>query len=123
MTEEELEVIRSNDYMESDLLTPREKAAVLWAEHVTLNTAKHRDDVYNEVAAVFSEAEIVELTTLCAFRNMRNRMHDSLHLDMDPEMGADAVGAGSQVSPDALKQYLQLLLENWPAEFPTAPKA
>lgn len=123
MTEEELEVIRSNDYMESDLLTPREKAAVLWAEHVTLNTAKHRDDVYNEVAAVFSEAEIVELTTLCAFRNMRNRMHDSLHLDMDPEMGADAVGAGSQVSPDALKQYLQLLLDNWPAEFPTAPKA
>ena len=123
MTEEELEVIRSNDYMESDLLTPREKAAVLWTEHVTLNTAKHRDDVYNEVAAVFSEAEIVELTTLCAFRNMRNRMHDSLHLDMDPEMGADAVGAGSQVSPDALKQYLQLLLDNWPAEFPTAPKA
>lgn len=123
MTEEELEVIRSNDYMESDLLTPREKAAVLWAEHVTLNTAKHRDDVYNEVAAAFSEAEIVELTTLCAFRNMRNRMHDSLHLDMDPEMGADAVGAGSQVSPDALKQYLQLLLDNWPAEFPTAPKA
>jgi hypothetical protein len=123
VTEEELEVIRSNDYMESDLLTPREKAAVLWAEHVTLNTAKHRDDVYNEVAAVFSEAEIVELTTLCAFRNMRNRMHDSLHLDMDPEMGADAVGAGSQVSPDALKQYLQLLLDNWPAEFPTAPKA
>jgi hypothetical protein len=123
VTEEELEVIRSNDYMESDLLTPREKAAVLWAEHVTLNTAKHRDDVYNEVAAAFSEAEIVELTTLCAFRNMRNRMHDSLHLDMDPEMGADAVGAGSQVSPDALKQYLQLLLDNWPAEFPTAPKA
>jgi len=121
VTEEEIEAIQSDTYMESDLLTPREKAAVLWTEHVTLNTAKNREDVYNEVAAVFSEAEIVELTTLCAFRNMRNRMHDSLHLDHDPPAGADAVGAGSQVSPDALKAYLQHLLDNWPEEFPSAP--
>jgi hypothetical protein len=123
VTDEELEVIQGNEYMNSDLLTAREKATLLWTEHVTLNTAKNRDDVYNEVAAVFSEAEIVELTTMCAFRNMRNRMHDSLHLDPDPEKGADAVGAGSQVSPDALKAYLQHLLDNWPEEFPTAPKA
>lgn len=121
VTEEELEAIRGSEYMESGLLTPREKAAVLWAEHVTLNSAKHREDVFNEVAAVFSEAEIVELTTLCAFRNMRNRMHDSLHLDLDPPAGAEAVGAGSQVNPDALKAYLQHLLDNWPDEFPTAP--
>ena len=121
VTEAELEAIRGSEYMESDLLTPREKAAVLWAEHVTLNSAKHREDVYNAVAEVFTEPEIVELTTLCAFRNMRNRMHDSLHLDLDPPAGADAVGAGSQVSPDALKAYLQLLLDNWPEEFPAAP--
>jgi alkylhydroperoxidase family enzyme len=35
--------------MESDLLTDREKAAVLWAEHVTLNTARSRDDVFEIV--------------------------------------------------------------------------
>ena len=122
VTEAELEVIQSNDYMKSDLLTEREKTTLLWTEHVTLNTAKNRDDVFNTVAAVFSEAEIVELTTMCAFRNMRNRMHDSLHLDPDPPAGADAVGAGSQVNPDALKQYLQHLLDNWPDEFPTEPK-
>jgi hypothetical protein len=122
ITDEQLEVIQGNEYMNSDLLTAREKATLLWTEHVTLNTAKNRDDVYKEVAAVFSEAEIVEMTTVCAFRNMRNRMHDSLHLDPDPPAGADAVGAGSQVSPDALKAYLQHLLDNWPDEFPAAPK-
>ncbi len=122
ITDEQLEVIQGNEYMNSDLLTAREKATLLWTEHVTLNTAKNRDDVYNEVAAVFSEAEIVEMTTVCAFRNMRNRMHDSLHLDPDPPAGAEAVGAGSQVSPDALKAYLQHLLDNWPEEFPKAPK-
>ncbi|MBS28334.1 MAG: hypothetical protein CL566_05320 [Alphaproteobacteria bacterium] len=121
VTDEELEVIQGNEYMNSDLLTAREKATLLWTEHVTLNTAKNREDVFNEVSAVFSEPEIVELTTVCAFRNMRNRMHDSLHLDPDPAAGAEAVGAGSQVSPDALKAYLQHLLENWPDEFPTAP--
>ena len=115
-------MLRSDGYMASGLFTDREKAAILWAEHVTLNTAKFRDDVFKQVAAVFSEAEIVELTTLSAFRNMRNRMHDSLHIDLDPPAGAAAVGAGSRVDPQGLKRYLKVLVDNWPDEFPEAPK-
>lgn len=122
VTEEELAALRSDGYMASGLFTDREKAAILWAEHVTLNTAKFRDDVFEQVAAVFSEAEIVELTTLSAFRNMRNRMHDSLQIDLDPPSGAAAVGAGSRVDPQGLKRYLRVLVDNWPDEFPEAPK-
>jgi|TARA_B100001964_G_C14148688_1_gene560983 hypothetical protein len=121
VTDEELAIIKSDVYMDSNLLTPREKAAILWAEHVTLNTAKFRDDVFDQVAAVFSEAEIVELTTLAAFRNMRNRMHDSLQIDLDLPSGAAAVGAGSKVDPQDLKRYLQTLIDNWPDEFPEPP--
>ena len=121
VTDEELEALRADRYMDSDLFTAREKAAILWAEHVTLNTAKFRDDVFEQVSTVFSEAEIVELTTLSAFRNMRNRMHDSLQIDLDPPAGAAAVGAGSQVDPEWLKRYLQVLIDNWPDEFPESP--
>ena len=121
VTDEELEALRSDGYMDSDLFSAREKAAILWAEHVTLNTAKFRDDVFEQVSTVFSEAEIVELTTLSAFRNMRNRMHDSLQINLDPPAGAAAVGAGSRVDPEGLKRYLQVLIDNWPDEFPESP--
>jgi len=118
VTDEELEALRSDRYMDSDLFTAREKAAILWAEHVTLNTAKFRDEVFEQVSTVFSEAEIVELTTLSAFRNMRNRMHDSLQIDLDPPAGAASVGAGSRVDPEGLNRYLQVLIDNWPEKFP-----
>ncbi|MFP6736041.1 MAG: hypothetical protein VB959_19655 [Rhodospirillales bacterium] len=41
-----MEAVQSDTYKDSEHLTPREKAAILWAEHVSLNTAKHRDDVF-----------------------------------------------------------------------------
>ncbi len=104
--------------MSSDILTAREKAAVLWAEHVTLNTARHRNDIYEEVAQHFTEAELVELTLVSAFRNMRNRFHDSLGIDLDPPREATVLARGSQVDPTKLKAYLQVLLDNWPDEFP-----
>ena len=59
ITEEQVAVIGSDAYMDSPLLSPREKAAVLWAEHVTKNTAKHRDDIAEEVQKHFSEQEFV----------------------------------------------------------------
>ena len=51
--------------MDSNLLSEREKAAVLWAEHVTKNTARSRDDVFERVRSIFDEQEIVELTMIC----------------------------------------------------------
>ena len=115
-------VIESDYYLNSDLLTEREKVAVLWAEHVTLNTAKYRNDVFEEVKTNFSEAEIVELTLICSFRNMRNRLHDSLHLDLDQPLNAEAEETDSQVDPDRLKDYLNIVTDNWPTSFPKAPE-
>lgn len=120
ITDEELEVISSDSYMESDLLSAREKTAVLWAEHVTLNTARNRNDVFAQVAEQFTDAEIVELTLVSAFRNMRNRFHDSLGIDLDPPQESKRTGKGSVVTSDNLKAYLQILLDNWPDEFPEA---
>ena len=45
--------------MDSPTMSPREKAAVLWAEHVTRNTAKTRDDVFQEVRRHYDDREFV----------------------------------------------------------------
>ncbi len=104
--------------MTSPHLTPRERAAVLWAEHVTRNTARARDDVYEEVARQFSEAEIVELTLMCGFFNMFNRFTDSLHVPVEDEAEIDKIKRSVRVDPERVRGYLEKLLADWPDSFP-----
>ena len=68
--------------MDSDLLNDREKAAVLWAEHVTKNTARSRDDVYEHVRGIFDDTELVELT-------IGDHERIGHELVLDPEGGHD----------------------------------
>jgi len=104
--------------MDSDLLTDREKAAVLWADHVTKNTARSRDDVYELVASRFTPAEMVELTMMTSFFNMFNRITDSLRIDIELPNEVDKIKRSVDLDPANLKRYLETLLENWPDDFP-----
>ncbi len=117
ITEDHAAAIGSDEYMDSPLLTPREKATVLWAEHVTRNTAKVRDDVAEEVQRHFSDAEFVELTFVISYFNMRNRYHDSLKLPNDEIDIIEDVGR-LRPDPAKLKAFLQEVLDNWPDAFP-----
>ena len=117
ITDAHVAAIGSDDYMDSPLLTPREKAAVLWAEHVTRNTAKFRDDVAEEVQAHFPDAEFVELTFVISYFNMRNRYHDSLRLPNDEESVVEDVGR-LRPAPEKLRAFLQDILDAWPDVFP-----
>ena len=117
ITEEHVAAIGSDDYMDSPLLTPSEKATVLWAEHVTRNTAKSRDDVAEEVQRHFTDAEFVELTFVISYFNMRNRYHDSLKLPNDEAEIVEDVGR-LRPDPAKLKAFLQEVLDNWPDAFP-----
>ena len=117
ITDEHVAAIGSDDYMDSPLLNPREKATVLWAEHVTRNTAKSRDDVAEEVQKHFTDAEFVELTFVISYFNMRNRYHDSLKLPNDEAEIVEDVGR-LRPDPEKLKAYLQEVLDNWPDSFP-----
>lgn len=105
--------------MESDLLSDREKAAVLWAEHVTKNTARNRDDVFEVVRAQFTEAEMVELTLISAFFNLFNRVMDSLKIPVEVQSEVDKIQRSLHLDPDKVRAYLQTLLDNWPETFPT----
>ena len=105
--------------MNSPLLNAREKHAVLWAEHVTKNTARSEDSVFEQVAMVFKEEEIVELTFVTAYFNFRNRFMDSLNIPVDIMTGDEAIKTRSvKANPDKLKAYLQFVIDNWPDEFP-----
>lgn len=103
--------------MASPLLTPRERAAVLWAEHAARNTAKLRDDVAEEAQAHVADAEFVELTFVISYFNMRNRYHNSLGLPNDEESVVEGLGR-LRPDPANLKAFLQDVLDAWPDAFP-----
>lgn len=108
--------------MESDLLSDREKAAVLWAEHVTKNTARSRDDIYEAVRAQFSEAEMVELTMISGMFNFYNRFMDSLGVPLEPQHDINKIKRSVNLDPSRVKQYMQTLIDNWPDKFPEPNK-
>ncbi len=118
ITEDQIEAIGSDDYMTSPHLTPRERTAVLWAEHVTRNTARARDGIYEDVARQFDEAEIVELTLMSGFFNMFNRFMDSLHVPIEDETEVDKIKRSVRVDPERVRGYLEKFLADWPDSFP-----
>jgi len=105
--------------MDSDLLSDREKAAVLWAEHVTLNTARSRDDVYEIVADLFTEAEIVELTLMSCFFNLFNRFVDSLRVPVEVPKEVDKIKSSLHLEPDKVKSYFETVAATWLDAWPT----
>lgn len=122
ITDEQVEAIVSDGYMDSDLFTGRERAAVLWAEHVTLNTAKAREDVFEEVRRHYSEEETVELTMVISYFNMRNRFQDALGIPIEDDGRVESISDSRNQDPGVLRSYIQEMAENWPSEFPRAPE-
>ncbi len=104
--------------MDSPHLSPRERAAVLWAEHVTKNTARSREDVYQEARRHFSEAELVELTLMVGFFNMFNRLTDSLRLPVEAPEEVRKIQRSVRLDPERVQGYYGALLGAWPRDFP-----
>jgi AhpD family alkylhydroperoxidase len=72
-TEQRLYVL--NAWEESSLYTPRERAALRWTESLTRIAETHAPDAdYEEARRHFTEAELVNLTTLIGMINLWNRL-------------------------------------------------
>lgn len=72
-TEERLYLL--NAWRESLMFTPRERAALGWAESLTRVADTHAPDAdYEEAAKHFSEQELVKLTLLIGAINIWNRI-------------------------------------------------
>src|ERR1035437_5463787 len=83
ITHDEIVAISTDDYLQSKTLSEAEKAAVQWAEAVTLNTAAKRNELFAVMKRLFTDAEIVELTMVSAMFNMINRLNDSLQVPIE----------------------------------------
>lgn len=74
--ETEQRIYMLNAWRESPVYTDRERAALAWAEAVTLVTEGHvPDDVYEQASAQFSEEELIDLTLAITTINTYNRLN------------------------------------------------
>jgi 4-carboxymuconolactone decarboxylase len=68
----------------TDLFDPRERAALAYAEMMTLSTSVS-DEVFADVRRHFDDREIVELSVLAGTYIMHNRVMKALAIDLEPE--------------------------------------
>ena len=65
----------------SDLFSDREKAALEYAEAMTVTGRRVDDALFARVRTHFSEAQIVELTAAAALENFRSKFNVALGIE------------------------------------------
>src|SRR5919197_6634926 len=83
LTESQIKAAQGSDYLRSSDLDARQKAAIRWAEAVTLLTARDDADAFAAMRQHFSEKQIVELTVFCGMWNYSNLLCEALHIDLE----------------------------------------
>jgi alkylhydroperoxidase family enzyme len=83
LTDEQIAAAQGGDYMSSPHLDDQQKAAVRWAEAVTIMTARDDDEAFSAMKRHFTEKQIVELTVFCGMWNYSNRLCEALHVDLE----------------------------------------
>lgn len=102
-------MLSGDSYLESRLFGEREKAVIRWAELVTWNEARYDEAAFAQLSKHFDNTEIVELTTVAAFRGLMNRFMDSLQIELEgPELQARGGRAGA--SREDLHAYIEKLV-------------
>lgn len=92
--------------------------AILWAEHVTLNSAKEDNGIFEKVRKQFSEEEIIELTLMSGFFNLFNRFTDSLHIPVENQDEVDKIKRSVHLAPEKVLKYFETTVSNWPSDLP-----
>ena len=81
---------------------------IRWAELVNWNKARYDDAAFADLSRHFDSTEIVEITTVAAFRGLMNRFMDSLAIELE---GAElqARGGRAAASHADLHAYIEKL--------------
>ena len=118
LSDDKIQTIQSDEALNSGKLSPRESAALLWADHISANTARRNEEVFRRVRPHFNDAELVELTVLCTTTDMVNRVHNALRVPLEPAAEFAMLHRADVLDPADLKRHLETVLEIWPAECP-----
>jgi alkylhydroperoxidase family enzyme len=70
-------------YAEHPGFTARERAALAYAEMLTISPNDITDEQFADLRRYFSDREVVELTAQAAFENFRARANRSLRIEDD----------------------------------------
>ena len=76
----EEKIIALDHYDGSDLFTEQEKAALRYADAMTLSDSDVDDDLFDLVKRHFSEDEIIELTEVIAWENASSKFNRALRI-------------------------------------------
>jgi alkylhydroperoxidase family enzyme len=68
-------------WRESSLFSDRERAALEYAERMTITGEKVTDELWQRLRAHFSEAQMVELTAAVALENFRSKFNVPLGVE------------------------------------------
>jgi alkylhydroperoxidase family enzyme len=77
----EEKIARVAEAATSDLFSEPERAALAYAEAMTITGRKVGDDLFARVRRSFSEAAIVELTAAVALENFRSKFNVALGIE------------------------------------------
>ena len=98
------------DYQKSDLFAEDEKAAIAWAECLTLRTYRENPRVMDELKKHFGNDEIVEITMVSGFFNFWNRFTDSLQVDIEAKGQVGLIRRSKKVD---INDYLSYMNSTW----------
>ena len=105
LTDAEFDALQDDAYAASALFNEREIAVMVWAEAMTLNTAKRDGKAWDDMRRLFTDAEIVEVSLITGMFNMINRLNDSFRTELEPEEYNRRQHGAVGVTQGALEDY------------------
>jgi alkylhydroperoxidase family enzyme len=118
LTQPQLDALAAGQAASSPLFEERERAAIIWAGEVARNTAKRNAAAYDALRKHYNDAEVVEITALCAISSYADLFYNALRVPVERPDELQALSGAISGDPERLRNYVNTLLTDWPATFP-----
>ena len=104
----------TGDYINSDLFTSEEKAAMRWAEVMTdklyqgsAEKPPQHHDALKDLKKYYNESQIVELSFVSGFFNFWNRFTDVLEVDIEQGALMSSFSKSTKINPQEFTAYMR----------------